>query len=408
MHGKLTGGTAWRQDFPALQRTVHGKRLAFLDSGASAQKPTMVLKTMQEVLGGAYANIHRGLYHNSAATTAAYEAARETLATFLGADPAGLVITRSTTESINLVAQSWGRTNLGPGDTLLLTELEHHANIVPWQLLQAERGFTIKVVPMDASGNVTAEAVGAALDGSARLLAITQMSNVLGVRPALGEMIGMAQAQGAKVLVDGSQGAVHGPQDLATLGADFYVMTGHKLYGPNAVGLLWAKPETLDQMPPWQGGGDMIEAVDFGGTTYARGVARFEAGTPPIAEVIGLAAAADYLTGLGWEAVTAHERAMAALLDEALDQVPGLVRYGAAGRGNGIASFNLDGCHPHDVATLLDQQGVAVRSGHHCAMPLHKALGVAGTVRASLGLYTVPEDIEQLAAGLRKAGEMLR
>lgn len=406
----LPAVSPWAGDFPALQRTVHGRRLAFLDSGASAQKPQVVLDTLTEVLGGAYANIHRGLYFNSAETTSRFEAARERIARFLNADPAGLVLTRGSTESINLVAQSWGRDFLQAGDVVLVSALEHHANIVPWQLLREELGIDLRVVPMAPDGAVTVEAFRDALSqlgDRVKLVALTQMSNVLGVRLPLAEIIPLAHAAGALVLVDGSQGMVHAPQDLAALGADFYAATGHKLYGPTGVGVLWARPEILADMPPWQGGGDMIESVAWDRTTYASGVARFEAGTPPIAEVIGLAAAMDYVDGIGWAAIAAHEHAVAAYLEERLAGVERLQRYGMAGAGNGIASFNLAGCHPHDVATLLDQQGVAVRSGHHCAMPLHADLGVPGTVRASIGLYTGAKDIDQLVAGLAKARAML-
>lgn len=391
--------------FPALGHTVNGKRLAFLDSAASAQKPHVVLDAMTAVLSGPYANIHRGLYFNSAETTAAFEASRATLADFLKVDAPSLIFTRNATESVNLVAQTWGRKNLTATSVVVLTEIEHHANIVPWQLLQAEKGFTIRVIPLAVLQNLTAETVTPYLEG-ATLLAVTQMSNVSGFRPDLATLIPLAKAAGSTVLVDGSQAVVHGPQNVAELGADFYVCTGHKIYGPNGIGLLWGRAEVLAGMPPYQGGGDMIETVTLPvGTTFAAAPARFEAGTPAIAEAIGLAAAVHFLQGLGWEKIAAHEARLAGYLTSHLEALPFIELYSP--RGSGIAAFNIKGAHHSDVATLLDQQGVAVRSGHHCAMPYMKALGIEGCVRASLGVYSGDEDIAQLVAGLEKAHAML-
>lgn len=393
--------------FPALAQRPHGQRLAFLDSAASAQKPQCVIDAQTHALTGPYANIHRGLYHNSATTTAAFEAARETVATFLGAKPHEIIWTRNSTEALNLVAQTWGRQNLKAGDAVVLTAIEHHANIVPWQLLQAQLGFEIRVVPVRNDGTLEVGAFPEILRG-AKLLAISQMSNVTGYKPPLDEIIPQAKAAGAVVVVDGSQGAVHTPQNMAELGADFYALTAHKLYGPTGLGVLWGKAEVLAMLPPYQGGGDMIDEVYLPlGTTFAPPPARFEAGTPPIAEVIAFAEAVRFVEAIGWEAIMAHEHAMAELLSATLEALPFVEVHGP--RATGIASFTLKNTHPADVAMLLDEQGVAVRSGHHCAMPLLRGQGLLphGTLRASLGLYTGPEDIAQLGTALEKAKKML-
>lgn len=391
--------------FPALLLTVNGKRLAFLDSAASAQKPKAVTTTLTRTLSGPYANIHRGLYYNSAETTAAFEAARTSLAEFLNADAGGLIFTRNATESINLVAQTWGRKHLKASSIVVLTEIEHHANIVPWQLLQAEIGFTIRVLPLSVLKEGTTEALTPYFEGAA-LLAITQMSNVTGFKPNLGVILPLARQLGLTTLVDGSQAAVHHPQNLATLGADFYAVTGHKLYGPNGIGLLWGKPELLNNLPPYQGGGDMIDEVHLPlGTTYAQAPARFEAGTPAIAEAIALATATNFMLSIGWDTIQQHEATMADNLSQMLDNLPFIEQYSPP--STGIAAFNIKGAHPSDVATLLDQQGVAVRSGHHCAMPYMKSLGISGCLRASLALYSTAEDILQLQSSLEKAHKLL-
>lgn len=392
----------WHAHFPALQSKPHGQRLAFLDSAASAQKPRQVIDVLTQTLIGPYANIHRGLYQNSALTTQAYEDARTSLAQFLGASPEGLIFTRNSTEAINLVAQTWGRTNLTASSVVVLSEIEHHANIVPWQILQTEIGFTIRVIP---AAHLTTESIQPYLVG-ATLLALTQMSNVTGLRPPLSTIIPLAKLHGAHVLIDGSQAAVHSPQNLALLGADFYALTGHKLYGPTGIGLLWVRPQLLSEMPPYQGGGDMIDQVSLPtGTTFAQGVARFEAGTPAIAEAIALAEAARFVTRLGWPAITKLEHELARHLTNALTALPFIKIYSP--ENTGIVAFNVNGCHPSDVATLLDQQGVAVRSGHHCAMPYMKALGIESCLRASLALYTTETDINQLTTALVKAYKML-
>ena len=396
----------WKSDFPALARTVRGQKLAFLDSGASAQKPKVVLDTLSEVLGGAYANIHRGLYYNSALTTAAYEDARGTIARFVNADPNGTIFTRNATEAINLVAQTWGRQNLTADSTVLLTELEHHANIVPWQLLRDEIGFKIVVAPLNERNEITVESIKKLLsENKINFCAILQMSNVTGQRLPLSEIIPLLKDQGATVLVDGAQGVVHGPVNLKNLGADFYVFSGHKLYGPTGIGVLCAAPALLNSMPPYQGGGDMIETVSFDKTTYAQAPARFEAGTPAIAEAIGLAAACEYVQNIGWDAIVKHEHALSQELAATLRGIDGLTLYGDP--ASSIAAFNLEGCQASDVATILDQQGIAVRSGHHCAMPLHAKFATAASLRASLALYNDSADIAQLAAGLAKAKKLL-
>lgn len=405
----------WIDAFPALKLEVpvdgNPQRLAFLDSAASAQKPECLLESIGAAMEGPYANIHRGLYFNSAQSTEAYERARAVVAAFLGAKPAGVVFTRNATEAVNLVAATWGRSQLKAGDAVLLTELEHHANIVPWQMLRDEKGIEIRVAKLNDAHEITLEEIAKHLaDGKVKLLAITQMSNVLGTRPPLDKIIPAAHAAGAKVLVDGSQGAVHmGPQNIEKLGADFYVLSAHKLYGPTGLGVLAASPEMLNSLPPYMGGGDMIESVSFARTTYAEAPARFEAGTPAFIQAIGFAAVLKQLSSWGWNNIAKHEKSMADELENALAEVDGMVRYGPA--ASGIFSFNLSGLHHHDVATVLNQCGVAVRSGHHCAMPLMDVLGKGtqgfGTVRASVALYTTPDDIAQLVEALAKAKKIL-
>lgn len=403
-----------RAQFPSLQGQPHGQRLAFLDSAASALKPQAVLQSLQQTLAGPYANIHRGLYHNSATTTAAYEAARTQIGQLFGLKPEAsaqqLIFTRNTTEAINLVAHSFAKPKLQPGSAIVLTELEHHANIVPWQLVAAATGAEIRVIPLAADRQSLDLSNLEALLQGATLLALSHMSNVLGTRPPLADIVPLAKHHGVAVLVDGSQAAVHGPVNLpklAGLGVDFWCMTGHKLYGPTGVGVLWGRAELLNAMPPYQGGGDMIETVRLpNGTNFAAPPARFEAGTPAIAEAIALGAAAVWLETLGWEAIQGHEHSMATQLSRTLADLPFVEVYSPA--NTGIAAFNVRGAHPGDVATLLDQQGVAVRSGHHCAMPLMAALGLPqGCLRASVGIYTTTADLIQLQTALQKAHRLL-
>ncbi len=407
-----------RAQFPSLRLRPNHQRLAFLDTAASALKPQTVIDAHSAVLAGPYANIHRGLYHNSAATTAAYEAARAQLGAFFGL-PAGaersLIFTRNTTEAINLVAHSWAKipavaARLKQGSAIVISALEHHANIVPWQMLAAATGAEIRVIPLAADRQSLDLSNLESLFQGAAILALSQMSNVLGVRPPLEEIVPMAKQLGVTVVMDGSQAAVHGAinlPELAALGVDFWACTGHKLYGPTGVGVLWGRPELLEAMPPYQGGGDMIDEVKLPhGTTFAAPPARFEAGTPAIAEGIALGAAVQWMQGLGWGNIQAHEEAMAALLTNTLAELDFIEIYSPP--HTGITAFNITSAHPADVATLLDQQGVAVRSGHHCAMPLMKCLDLPnGCLRASVGVYTCAEDLAQLREGLIKAKKLL-
>jgi cysteine desulfurase/selenocysteine lyase len=390
-----------RADFPILSRTVHGKKLVYLDSAASAQKPRAVIDAMSRFYEEDYANIHRGVHYLSQVATDAFEAARAKIARFINAEKADeIVFTRNATEAINLVAQSWGRKNLGPGDEVLLTELEHHANIVPWQLLRAEKGFEIKVAPIDETGQVRLEDMAKLIGPKTRMVAVAHMSNALGTILPVREIVRMARAQGAAVLIDGCQAIAHRPVDVRALDADFYVFSGHKLYGPTGIGVLYGKYALLDAMPPYQGGGDMIERVTFARTTFKEPPHRFEAGTPAIVEAVGLAVAIDYLAALGPSFIAAHEDDLLAYATDRLSEIPGVKLHGTAEEKGGILSFTMDGAHAHDVATILDQQGIAVRAGHHCAHPLMDRLGVAATARASLALYTTRGEIDALVNGI--------
>jgi len=386
-----------RADFPILSRLVHGKPLVYLDSAASAQKPRAVIDAMSHFYEQDYANIHRGVHFLSQRATDAFEGARAKVARFINASKADeIVFTRNATESINLVAQSWGRKNLGPGDEVLLTELEHHANIVPWQLLRAERGFEIKVAPIDDAGHIRLDAMAKLIGPKTKLVAVSHMSNALGVVLPVREIVRLARAQGAVVLIDGCQAAAHRPVDVRELDADFYVFSGHKLYGPTGIGILYGKYALLEGMPPYQGGGDMIERVTFARTTFKEPPHRFEAGTPAITEAVGLAAALDYISELGPSFIEAHEQDLLAYATERLSEIDGLKIFGKDGEKGAIISFAMEGAHAHDVATILDQQGVAVRAGHHCAHPLMDRLGVVATARASFALYSTRAEVDAL------------
>ncbi len=395
----------YRADFPILRDGVH-----YLDTASSAQKPRAVIDAMTDLMETQYANIHRGLYKFSQETTTAYEAVRSKVAAFLNAPSENeIVFTRNTTEAINLVAQSWGRTFLKEGDEIILTEMEHHANIVPWQLLCDQIGIVIKTIPVLEAGTLDLDTYQTLLSERTKLVGVVHISNALGAINPARQIIQTAKAHNPEIitLIDGSQSAVHGPVDLQELGCDFFVCTGHKLYGPTGIGVLWGRYDLLDAMPPYQGGGDMIEAVTFDQTTYKAPPARFEAGTPAITEVIGLGAAIDYLTGIGMDEIAAHEKN---LLDEAmtaLNEIDGLTFYGTGQQKAGIISFAADWAHSSDIAMILDQCGVYVRSGHHCCMPLMQRFGIDGTIRASFGLYSNSEDIKALVEGLHKAGKML-
>ncbi|WP_141260760.1 aminotransferase class V-fold PLP-dependent enzyme [Komagataeibacter diospyri] len=392
-----------RADFPILSQKVHGRDLVFLDSAASAQKPRQVIDAMADTMRTQYANIHRGLYWMSERTTEAYEAVRDQVAAFLGASAREeIVFTRNSTEAINLVAHSFGSL-LKPGQVVLVSEMEHHANLVPWQMLRDRTGVELRVTPVTDDGALDMDALARNLsDGRVALVAITHMSNVLGTITDARAIADMAHAAGAKVLFDGSQLAVHRRVDVRALDADFYVVTGHKLYGPTGIGVLWARREILDAMPPFLGGGDMISTVSFERSTWASVPHKFEAGTPAIIETIGLGAALAYIESIGFDAIGAHEEALTTHALQALGNVSGLKVIGTAPDRGGVISFTMDDVHPHDIATLLDRNGIAVRAGHHCAEPLMHRLGVSATARASFGIYTTPEEIDFLAATLEQ------
>ena len=395
-----------RAAFPALEREVNGKPVAYLDSGASAQRVLASIQAVDRYERRHHSNVHRGSHTLSAEATEAYEGARATVADHLGAaDRREVVFVRNATEAINLVARAWGDANLGAGDRLLLTEMEHHSNIVPWQQLAERVGAAIDWVPVDGDGLLDLGALAELLERGPKLVAVAHVSNVLGTENPVAEIAGMAHAAGALVLVDGAQAAPKMPVDVAALGADFYVLTGHKLYAPTGIGALWAKLDLLRAMPPFLGGGSMIRKVTREGTTYADPPARFEAGTPAIAQAVGMASALRWLDLVGMEAVREHEEAIADHALERLADVPGLSVFGPPrGPGRlGPVSFEIEGIHAHDVSEILDRHGVAVRAGHHCAQVLMDRLGVAATARASFGVYTTREEIDRLLDGLEDA-----
>ena len=390
-----------RADFPILSRTVHGKPLVFLDSAASAQKPRAVIDALSACYENEYANIHRGVYYLSQKATDNFEAARETVRAFLNArDSREIVFVRNGTEAINLVAASWGDANLSAGDEVVLTTLEHHSNIVPWQLLRDRKEIVIREAPIDDAGDLDLAAFERLLGPRTKLVAITHCSNVLGTIPPVEAVIRMAHAAGAKVLIDGCQAAPRMTVDVQALDCDFYAVTGHKLYGPSGIGALYAKAEVLDAMPPYQGGGGMIRRVSFAHTEYAEIPHRFEAGTPAIAGAIGLGEAIRYVGAIGLEAIERHEHELLDYAIARLSEINSLRIIGAPKRRTSIVSFNIGDVHPHDVGTILDQEGVAVRVGHHCAQPLMDRFGLMATVRASFGLYNTREDVDALCSAL--------
>ncbi len=408
-HGRNTyDPAAVRADFPILSRTVYNRPLCFLDNGASAQKPQSVLDAVQHSYASEYANVHRGAHFLSGAATEAYEGVREKVAALLNApEPETVVFTKSVTEAINLVACSWAEANLSAGDEIVITQMEHHANIVPWQLLRDRKGVVLKVAPVEDDGRFDLEKFADLLTGRTRLVSVTHVSNVLGTVVPVAEVTRLAKAAGACVLIDGAQGIVHQPVDVQAIGCDFYAFTGHKLYGPTGIGVLYGTAERLASMPPWQGGGDMIETVSFEKTVYAEPPLRFEAGTPPFVQAIGLGAAIDYVQALGMEAIGAHEHALCHHAMGALREIPGVRPIGEAPDKAAIVSFVVDGLHSMDVGAILDRQGVAVRVGHHCAQPLMARMGIESTVRASMALYNTTEEIDALAAGIRHAQKLL-
>ena len=396
-----------RADFPILGRTVYGRPLVFLDSAASAQKPRAVIDAVRRCYETEYANIHRGVYHLSERATEAFEATREKLRRFLNAREAReIVLTRSATESINLVAASFGDAFLKEGDEVVLSTLEHHSNIVPWQLLRDRRGIVLRIVPVDDAGEFLIEDYAKLLGPRTRLVAVTHVSNALGTVTPAAAIVRLARERGVKVMFDGSQAAPHQAIDVQALDCDFYVFTGHKLYGPSGTGVLYGKAELLERMPPYQGGGDMIRSVSFEKTEYAGIPSRFEAGTPNIAGVIGLGAAVDYVSALGRERIAAHERTLLAYATERLAAIEGVRILGTAREKASIVSLVLDAAHPHDVGTVLDRAGIAVRAGHHCAQPLMHRFNVSGTVRASFGLYNTLDEVDALAEGLEQVREI--
>jgi cysteine desulfurase/selenocysteine lyase len=398
---------ALRQQFPVLATRPHGRRLAFLDSAASSQRPLAVIEAVDRYERSSHANIHRGVYQLSQQATAAFEGARETVRRFLGAASIReIIFTRGTTEGINLVAQSWGRANLRPGDEILITWMEHHANIVPWQMVCEQTGAVLKVAPIDERGMLRIDLFQEMLSSRTRLVAFTHVSNALGTILPAAELTRMAKAVGARVLIDGAQAVPHERVDVQALGCDFYVFSAHKLYGPTGVGVLWGREAVLRDMPPWQGGGDMILRVSFSGTTYNDLPWKFEAGTPNISGVIGLGAAIDWLEQLGLERVRAHEQRLLAYGTAALAAVPGLRIIGTADHKASVISFTLEGVHPHDLGTILDSEGVAVRTGHHCAMPVMDFFDVPATARASFGCYSNEADVDALVDALGKAREV--
>jgi len=395
-----------RAAFPALEREVAGRPVAYLDSGASAQRVLASIQAVDRYERRHHANVHRGSHTLSAEATAAYEGARATIADHLGAaDRREVIFVRNATEAINLVARSWGAANVREGDRIVLTEMEHHSNIVPWQQLAESVGVEIDWTPVTDDGGLDMEAFAHLLARKPKLVAVAHVSNVLGTENPLAEISRLAHGAGALVLADGAQAAPKLPLDVAALGVDFYALTGHKAYGPTGIGALWARLELLRDMPPFMGGGSMIKRVTKQGTTYADPPARFEAGTPAIAQAIGMAAAFRWLDALDLDAVLAHEREITAYALERLGSVPGLRVFGPppAPERVGPVSFELPGIHAHDVSEILDRHGVAVRAGHHCAQPLMDRLGVAATARASFGVYTIPEEIDRLVDGLLDA-----
>jgi cysteine desulfurase/selenocysteine lyase len=393
-----------RKDFPILTRSVHGKPLVYLDSAASSQRPQRVLDAMTDYYQRHHANVHRGAHTLSVEATELYEAARKRVAGFINApSEASLVFTRNATEALNLIANAWGGKNLAPGDEIVLSEAEHHANLVPWHLIAERTGALIKAIPLREDHRLDIDELGALLSKRTKLVSIGHVSNVLGVINPIREIAAAAHGAGAVMVVDGCQAAPHMPVDVQALDADFYCFSGHKMCGPTGAGALWAKEEVLRAMPPFMGGGEMIRRVYLDKSTYADIPMRFEAGTPNIAEAIGLGAAVDYLSEIGMEAVFAHDRELLLYALEKLKGLDDIELYGPEGddRG-GIVAFNLRGIHPHDVATALDGEGVAVRAGHHCAQPLMRALGVQSTVRASFYLYTTREEIDAFVEALVK------
>jgi cysteine desulfurase/selenocysteine lyase len=397
-----------RAQFPILEREVHGRPLVYLDNAASVQKPQVVLDTLHNAMAGHYANVHRGLHTLATETTSAFEKARTSAARYLNAPrPEDIVFTSGGTDAVNLVANAMGQAMIGEGDEIVLSVLEHHSNIVPWHFLRERRGAVLRWVEPDADGNIQPEAVRDALTSRTRIVALTAQSNVLGTVTPIREIAQVVHEAGAWLLVDGCQLSAHGPVDVQSMDADFYVATGHKCFGPTGIGLLYGKADILAQLPPFRGGGEMIDVVERERVTYAPPPHRFEAGTPPILEAIGLGAALEWVMDQDLEGLHRHEAELTEHLVEGLDRMNTVDIYGRPAKRGPVVSFNLRGAHPHDVATILDRQGIAVRAGHHCCQPLMRQLGVSATARASFAAYNTHDEVETLLEGLVKAHDIL-
>lgn len=398
--------TKIREDFPIFQEKIHGKRLTFLDSGASAQKPTVVLNAVQDAYAKTYANVHRGVHHLSQQSTELYEGAREIVRAHLNAGSVDeIVFTKNATEAINLVAQSYGLMALKPGDEIILSYLEHHSNIVPWQLIASRTGAIVKAVPIDEQGEFLMEEYLKLLGPKTKIVAVTHISNAIGTVVPVKDVIDAAHSKGIPVLIDGSQAVPHMKVDMQALDADFYVFTGHKIFAPTGIGVLYAKNEWLEKMPPYQGGGDMINRVTFEKTTFATGHSKFEAGTPPIVQAIGLGAAINYVNDIGFDKIAAHEQSLLAYATEQLTSLNSVRIIGQAKHKAAIISFTIEGVHPHDIGTIVDQAGVAIRVGHHCAQPLMDFYDVPSTARASFALYNNREDVDALVDSIKMVQE---
>ncbi|MBJ22883.1 MAG: cysteine desulfurase [bacterium] len=396
-----------RAEFPILASEMRGRPLTYLDSAASAQKPRVVIDAMSDFYAAHYANIHRGVYQLSSEATVEYEAVRARVARFIGArDPREIVFVRNATEAINLVARTWGEENIAPGDEIVLTMMEHHANIVPWQMLASRRGASIRVAEIDDSGVLDLDDLERLLGPRTKLVAFAHVSNALGTINPVAEIVSLARERGIVTLVDGAQAVPHQPVDVATLDCDFYAFSGHKVFGPSGAGVLHGRLERLEAMPPFLGGGDMIESVSFEDTTFAQVPQKFEAGTPDIASIIGFGAAIDYLEELGMNEISAYEHGLLLYATERLEEVPGLRILGDAKEKAAVLSFVLDDAHPHDIGTVLDAEGIAIRAGHHCAQPLMKRMGVPATARASLAFYNTRDDVDRLVDALIKTTKL--
>ena len=396
-----------RKDFPILERMINGRPLVYLDSGASSQRPLPVLRAVEEYETHSHANVHRGVHALSQAATEAFEGARERVRRFINArSTKEIIFVRGTTEGINLVAQSYARPRFKAGDEILITALEHHANIVPWQMVCEQTGCTLKVAPIDRRGELVFDEFLKLLSPRTKLVAVAHVSNALGTVLPVKRIIDAAHAQGAVVLIDGAQAVPHTAVDVRALGCDFYTFSSHKIYGPTGVGVLYGREELLEAMPPWQGGGDMILSVSFEKTTYNELPYKFEAGTPNISGAVGMAAAMDYIEGLGIEKIAAHEHRLLQLATAKLERIPGIEIIGTATHKAAVLSFTLQGVHPHDLGTILDTEGVAVRTGHHCAQPVMTFFGIPATARATFGVYNTERDVASLVAAIEKVREV--